>query len=481
MKKTQRKKTTTMKTQLTSSAAFFNSRILTGFALCSVSLLLALAGLSQSMTGTVVSVPDSTRWYVDGVHGSDSNDCMSRTTACRTIGHAISLAASGDSIVVAAATYIENLTVRISLTITGSGATTTIIDGGAVDRVLAVSSSTANVVLSKFTIRNGKFTTMPGTGGGGGIYNIGILTVSHSIVTGNSVLAGRNLLGGFPANGGGVYNTGTLTITNSTLSANTAVAGGLPQQAAGGGGIYNGGGMLTINRSTLSGNVGVTNDDISGGGAANGGGMYLSGGSTTINDSTLSNNSLAGFHAETGGGIYNGFGGGTLTVNNSTLSNNYCPADGGGIENTLNGTVTIANSTLSGNSTSAGGLGAGISNFEGSVILQNSIVADNFYNGNCYGMMTSNGYNLSSDNTCGFNNTGDLNNTDPILGPLQDNGGPTETQALLSGSRAIDAGDPGGCTDARGRLLNTDQRGMPRPDHEDTSGCDMGAYESQSD
>src|SRR5215813_3988757 len=98
-----------MKAKFTSSAAFFNLRLLIGFALCSAGLLLSLAGLSQSMTGTVVSVPDSTRWYVDGVNGNDSNDCRSPTTACRTIGHAISLVASGDSIKVAAATYRENL------------------------------------------------------------------------------------------------------------------------------------------------------------------------------------------------------------------------------------------------------------------------------------------------------------------------------------------------------------------------------------
>jgi hypothetical protein len=80
-----------------------------------------------------------------------------------------------------------------------------------------------------------------------------------------------------------------------------------------------------------------------------------------------------------------------------------------------------------------------------------------------------------------LNGTGDLNNTDPKFGPLQNNGGPTETMALLSGSPAIDAGNPSGCTDAKGNLLKTDQRGMARPDVEDKRGCDMGAYESQSD
>jgi hypothetical protein len=114
------------------------------------------------------------------------------------------------------------------------------------------------------------------------------------------------------------------------------------------------------------------------------------------------------------------------------------------------------------------------------VILENTIVANNSV-GNCAGTIVSNGYNLSSDGTCNFNNAGDSNNVDPKLGALQYNGGPTQTMALPSGSPAIDAGNPNGCTNSKGHLLKTDQRGMPRPDKEDTGGCDMGAYERQSD
>jgi len=95
--------------------------------------------------------------------------------------------------------------------------------------------------------------------------------------------------------------------------------------------------------------------------------------------------------------------------------------------------------------------------------------------------MTSKVYNLSSDDTCGFSGPGDLNDINPILGPLQNNGGPTFTQALPPGTPAIDAGNPSGCRDSNGNLLKTDQRGMPRPDKEDKTGCDMGAYERQSD
>ena len=119
----------------------------------------------------------------------------------------------------------------------------------------------------------------------------------------------------------------------------------------------------------------------------------------------------------------------------------------------------------------------------GPITIENSIVANAVYpyGLNCSGVVNSKGYNLSSDSSCDFNKSGDRNNIDPKLGPLQYNGGSTQTMALLSGSPAIDAGNPSGCTDGLGHLLKTDQRGMPRPDVEDTSGCDMGAYERQSD
>jgi hypothetical protein len=84
--------------------------------------------------------------------------------------------------------------------------------------------------------------------------------------------------------------------------------------------------------------------------------------------------------------------------------------------------------------------------------------------GNCHGTITSGGYNLSSDDSCEFTGPGDLNTTDPNLGPLQLNGGPTRTMALLPGSLAIDSGNPSGCTDGHAHLLKTDQRGQPRPD-----------------
>jgi hypothetical protein len=357
---------------------------------------LLLVALSLAVAPTALA---STKWYVDGVHGSDNNNCKSPQTACKTIGHAISLASSGDSIMVAAATYTENLTIGISLKVIGASASTTIIDGGGVNTVVSVPSSGTHVALSRVTIRNGS-----------------------------------------ASGGGGIRNLGTLTINGSTISGNSAPG----HEEGGGGGIFNGG-LLTINNSTISRNS-ATGHYVFGGGIDNTGAL-------TINNCTISGNSAEGF-AVHGGGVANFSS--TLTINNSTISGN----------------------TAKGMAASQGG---GIWNFSGTATLQNSIVANSPSGGNCFGAVTSNGYNLSSDSTCNFNNSGDLNNTDPKLGPLQNNGGPTQTQALLSGSPAIDAGNPSGCTNGNGHLLKTDQRGKPRPDREDTGGCDMGAFERQKD
>ena len=372
----------------------------------------------------------ATTWYVNGVNGSDSRNCKSPLTACKTIGHAISLAASGDAVTIAAATYIENVTIHVSLTVTGSGAGGTIIDGNRSGSVVKIPDASTRVILSNVTLRNGR----PQGG------------CPHRIP------------GGVPTCGGGVYNAGMLTVNNSVIINNVAWGrrcGSMPgpdlcpqyESDGFGGGIYNLG-MLTINTSILSGNHAFE---------------------TFACSASTSN----------GGGIDNV---GTAEINNSTLAGNVTNLhnnlqhEGGGIVNS--GTLSVHNSTVSGN---LGGI-------VGAVTLQNSIVANNVSGGipnvsggiNCNGPVTSI-FSLSSDGTCHLNGPGDKNNTNPRLGTLGNYGGPTQTIPLLAGSPAIDAGNPSGCTDRLGHLLRTDQRGLPRPDTEDKSGCDMGAYERQSD
>jgi len=359
--------------------------------------------------------PNAVAWtrYVDGVNGNDNNDCKTPQTACKTIGHAISLPA--ETIRVAPATYRENLTISKSLNIIGADAATTIVDGAGVGTVFTISNANSGVLLSKLTIRNGY----------GQDYGIG----------------------------GGILNSGTLTVNNSTITANSAYASG--------GGILNYG-RLTINESTISGNsVGGW-----GGGISNYGRL-------TINKSTLSNNS-----AWRGGGVDQDQSGLAITINNSTISSNGATI-GAGVCN-FSGTTTINNSTISGNTASAE-YSAIDSSYGGLLTLQNSVVANGLTN-NCFtwnAQIISNGYNLSSDNTCNFNGPEDMNNTDPKLGVLKNNGGPTQTQSLLNGSPAIDAGNPSGCTDGNGNLLKTDQRGRPRPGPTGVR-CDIGALERQT-
>ena len=140
-------------------------------------------------------------------------------------------------------------------------------------------------------------------------------------------------------------------------------------------------------------------------------------------------------------------------MTNSTLSGNT--GYGGGVYNS--GTATVTNSTLSGNAAAFGG---GIWN-TGTATLKNTIVANSPSGNNCYGPITVGGYNLDSDNTCGFGTSNNsLSGVDPMLGPLADNGGPTETHALLEGSPAINKGNNAFAVDPDGNPLQFDQRGQ---------------------
>ena len=273
-------------------------------------------------------------------------------------------------------------------------------------------------------------------GNGGGISSGATLTISNCAISGNSITAD-----GVEYSGAGIYNVGTMTIVNSTVNNNQAlIVGFLPPF---GGGISNDGGTLTIQNTTISENT------VAGSGW--GGGVYNAGSLTAIN-STIRGNT-----GSTGGGIFGG-----ATIINCTISGNSALFEGGGIY----GGGTISNCTISGNRTTVGhGRGGGIS---GAGTITNSTISDNLaINGSSIcatgtvqlgdtilnsganifvlgsGTVTSHGYNLSDDDGGGFlTGPGDQINTDPLLGPLQDNGGPTSTHELVPGSPAIDAGDP---------------------------------------
>jgi hypothetical protein len=275
---------------------------------------------------------------------------------------------------------------------------------------------------------------------GGGIYNDGRFT-SASLTIVNSTIDGNCACLSGGGAGGGVYSdsaqgSATLTIINTVVSNNFAIDSHPPGFGTGGG--VNSQGTLTITGSTITRNF-----------AGNAGGGVA--GDGTITDSTISGNTAGGPPNPNnlqglGGGIITS---GMLMISNSTISGNTAwgnkvkgPGLGGAMFNS--GTLTVNHSTLSGNWATTGG-GICVDTF-GTVeiidtILNRGASGENIFNNS--GTIISHGYNISGDNGSGYlTGPGDLINTDPLLGPLQNNGGPTFTHELLAGSPAIDAGDP---------------------------------------
>jgi hypothetical protein len=314
-----------------------------------------------------------------------------------------------------------------------------------------------------------------GSSGGGGIYSNGNpVEVTASTVRNNTVTiqAGSGFDGG-----GGIYsNGGGVDVGDATIDGNSFTLAGGTGGDSGGGGVYENGGDVTIVTSSLDANTANVTD--SGGGIEGGGGLFSNGGQIGVLDSSISTNTVSvdsGGDSNGGGGVYDDTGQGGIYIT-STLSGNATTLTNPGVDNG-GGAIRSSDSVLASNLTIAGNrinaAGGGIFN-AGSLNLKNTIIADNGTD-NCGGTGTfnSSGFNLESANTCHLNGTGDLVNTEPQLGPVQDNGGPTPTQALSSGSPAVDAGS---CTDIIGNPLTTDQRGVARP--QPAGGrCDIGAYE----
>ena len=321
------------------------------------------------------------------------------------------------------------LQITHAITINGSGAGSLAVDGNGTFRVF--DNLTSGASISGFSITNG---SAPGEFGGG-VFNEGgnsaTLRLSDCIVSGNSADFG-----------GGIFNlNGALTVNNCTVSGNGAAfsGGGIVSSASGAAAT------LTITNSTISDNSATAND---GGGILSGAsGSVASIASVIVSNSTLSGNSATG----NGGAVANAADVpdlARLTITNSTISDNSATANGGGIYNQGNAQFQI-----------------------GSTVLNAGSSGENIFNG---GQATSLGYNLSSDDGAGILiGTGDQINTDPMLGPLQDNGGPTFTHALLPGSPAIDAGDPSFAPPPF-----FDQRG-PGFDRVSGSRIDIGSFEVQ--
>jgi hypothetical protein len=354
-----------------------------------------------------------------------SSNCFTTITAALKHAH------SGDSIDIAAGTYVENIHIgkdskkgeKIVLTVTGAGAGSTIIDGGSAGTVVSIFPR-AVVTLSGVTIQNGSAS--------------GIAVRDATLALSNCVVTNNNATG----SGGGI----DFEVSNHPPKGTQ---------------------QLHIDNTTISDNI--TN--------AFGGGLAINGGSSDIIDTTISGNSSIGGN---GGGVE--IFSGEIAIANSTISGNQATGGepmGGGIN--CIGTLVLNNVTIANNSASTGiGKGGGLFSLGCSATVANTIIAGNFafYGGqnDCGGSVTSQGHNLIDYDGCGSIST-DIVGEDAMLGPLQLNApGTTETQALLLGSLAIGAGAPGtnNSTGAGPNCLPTDQRGVTRP----TDACDIGAYQT---
>ncbi|MEE3715382.1 DUF4347 domain-containing protein [Tumidithrix elongata RA019] len=417
------------------------------------------------------------------------------------------------------------LLISEDLTIQGTGASNLTISGNNASRVFNITAG--NVTFDSLKIANGN--SGVGNNGGGILNTGGNLTLTNSIVSGNTAgnrgggvsttgavtLANSTVLSNTAGNdgggiwsfstvtlidsavsgntatvgGGGIVGFGVVTLTNSTVSNNTAIGGS-------GGGIF-GNVSVTLSNSIISGNIAganwgggiygtgdvtLTNSTVSGNLAnIDGGGIYGAGTIVSLTNSTISGNTAR----NNGGGIYGS--GAAVNLTNSTVSGNLANVDGGGIASTTGG--TIANSTITNNTAdfdnNGTGNGGGLFREGGTFTISNSIVAGNVDRGlqapdigsNALGVGFTNGGN----NLIGANNgfavtfpvsalVGTIANpVDPKLAPLGNYGGATQTHALLPGSPALDAGNNAG-------VPATDQRGAIRI----LGGTvDIGAFESQ--
>jgi autotransporter-associated beta strand protein len=407
---------------------------------------------ADPVSGTFSGLPEETIFSAGGLlfqitYAGFGNDVVLTRYGLRTVTNtadsgagslraALAAAADGDTV-----NFAPNVTGTIKLTsgellvtksinISGPGPAVLAVDGNAATRVFHVTNA-ANAVIVGLTITNGMAPDV------------------------------------FPVNGGGIWvDASTLTLSNCSVSGNYF------------NGIYNDHSALILVNCTVSHNQ-VT--DGSGGGIFNYG--LPSNATVTAIGCTFSYNTASGA-TSVGGAVFNdgNAGSATLLVSNSTFTGNVAP-EGGAIYHAANSpsgpnTLIVRACTFGGNSSPGGGsaivMDGALTARLGNTILRTTTGVTIVNNG---GSFTSDGYNLSGDNGGGFlTNATDQINTDPLLGPLVDNGGPTLTHALLPGSPAIDRGNSFG--------LTTDQRGEPRPfdfasitNAAGGDGSDIGAFE----
>lgn len=451
-----------------------------------------------------------------------------------TIQAAINTATAGDRIEIAAGSYIETLTIDRNLTLHGAGIST--VEGACDGQTNLLGAPAISVqvgvilLLTDVTIKGGPASFGGGVNNagvlflassevcqnsafnqGGGIYTSGALSLTRVQVYDNQqasagveggglfVASGRALVRNSTftdnrvARGGGisVANGATLVLSRSTLKLNFA-DGTIPTAVSSRGGGINNSGIAIIDQTEIGENF-VIDSDALGGGIFNDGILLMA-------RSVLHGN---GTDREPGAVVTTGYGGGLrntglATISSSTVSGNlFNPlilGFGAGISNA--GSLSLSNVTITDNANSGGGVGggAGIHLNGGSVRVRNSIIAAQAVGDDCSFGVTTDGYNIDSDGTCGLvdvagGGTDQPSVADPGLSPLAGNGGPTITHDLADTSPAIDGGNPAGCmADPNGVgpaevPLTTDQRGRAFVEISgiggDPSGCDIGAVEFQ--
>jgi hypothetical protein len=391
---------------------------------------LQLSATARAATYTVNTPTDSTV----------TNGCTVSVPAC-SLRDAVARAnaADGNVVVVPAGHYVLNtqtptilgeLRVTKNTTITGAGARATTVDGNAKSRVFDVTSSGATVKIQSLTVTKGLVPpasgpSPPNTVDGGGIFTSGFLDLQGVAVVNNTAQFG----------GGGVSTPGIPLLESGSTTPTSAVA---------------------MNLST------VLNNTVTGGaGNGQGGGMTVFG-NLTMTNSTVANNSVSNPGLNEGGGVVAADG--TATMINDTITHN-----------------SVRKTGLPPGMSSPDDIGGGLTGdhlspsgpFSSQLHARNTIIAGNLVDGSkndCQQILVSTTIsddNLSSDSSCGFTDPGSKQNTDPKLGPLQNNGGQADTTALSPGSPAIDSADNGNCP-------AQDERGVFRPQG---PRCDIGAVE----
>lgn len=406
------------------------------------------------------------------VDTSQHRYCVSGTEPC-SLRRALAVAGPGDTVALERNTYTLHrgtVAVDTDVTVRGEGAALTQISGGDNPaRLFDVGhgNSDAHVTFERLTLQRGR--ASGASGHGGAIHNKGTVTLDEVEVARN-VAADASPAGG---NGGAFYNEGTLVVERSTVQGNQAGSGKHGTEAGdgapggNGGAIYNAqGGKLTVRDSTLIGNEAGDGSAVVGQAAhgGNGGAIFNAGELTVINSTIVGNHAGNGTREAGGSGGAIAQVGGQAEISFSTISTN---ANGHGSPNGTGGALSLD--------------GSGTVTFKATILTQNQGGAGTPQCAVHNSTVNDAGHNVAwpSDGGCpdGFAEV------DPVLSPAgpADNGGPTQTIALLPASPAVNAVPMSDCKAIGDLALTADQRGMPRPFPAGSppGNCDIGAFEHQ--